>query len=142
MILFLHKKFLKPAFEGFVRGGFVGAAVAGIGALTGKKQRPVARTLESQLRPGQTVSRTFGSMGLISQGIVPRRAPTPRRGVADRTFTSFQAATADARRRRAPQSIRPPTPVSFGGPFVSRARQTFDPFGRDLIIQLVRRFCR
>jgi len=118
MVLFLHKKFLKPIIGGFITGGFEGAIRGGLQGLTGQKPRQFA--------------------------------------VADRTFTSFQAAIADARRRRpapgrvaqtrfaARPPLRPPTPVSFGGPFIPPARRTFQfqPSGRDQIIQLVRRFCR
>ncbi len=121
MVLFLHKKFLKPIIGGFITGGFEGAIRGGLQGLTGQKPR--------QFAP---------------------------RVVADRTFTSFQAAIADARQRRpspgpvararftARPPLRSPTPVSFGGQFIPPARRTFQfqPSGRDQIIQLVRRFCR
>ncbi len=114
MVLFLHKKFLKPIIGGFITGGFEGAIRGGLQGLTGQKPR--------QFAP---------------------------RVVADRTFSSFQSAIADARRRRAPPRaqpfpIRSPTPVSFGGQFIPPARRTFQfqPSGREQIIQLVRRFCR
>jgi len=121
MVLFLHKKFLKPIIGGFITGGFEGAIRGGLQGLTGQRPRQV----------------------------LPRAAP-------DRTFTSFQAAIADARRRRpapgrvaqarfaARPPLRSPTPVSFGGLFIPPARRTFQfqPSGRDQIIQLVRRFCR
>jgi len=118
MVLFLHKKFLKPIIGGFITGGFEGAIRGGLQGLTG--QRP------TRVAPRVAADRTFGS---FQAAVADQRR---RRGVPDRRTTPFTF------------PIRSPTPVSFGGPFFPPARRTFQfqQSGRDQIIQLVRRFCR
>ncbi len=125
MVLFLHKKFLKPIIGGFITGGFEGAIRGGLQGLTG--QRP------TRVAPRVAADRTFGSFQAAvadqRRPRLPPRQPFPIRPPTPVSFGGFSGFSP------ARQTFQRQT-------FQRQTFQQFQPSGREQIIQLVRRFCR
>jgi len=122
MVLFLHKKFLKPIIGGFITGGFEGAIRGGLQGLTG--QRP------TRVAPRVAADRTFGSFQAAVADQRRRRLPAQPFPIRPPTPVSFGGFSGFSPAR---QTFQRQTFQQF---------QPFQPSGREQIVQLVRRFCR